>query len=87
MRWTSFPLLLLLVAIVIMVVHNDDVKAAAAKRALAAVKPSITATVATAAKGNIGIYLDAIGTVTPVYTTAVMPQASPHFSQGASTNL
>jgi multidrug efflux system membrane fusion protein len=73
--WTSLLLLLLLVAIVILVVHNNDVKAAAAKRALAAVKPSVSATVATATKGEIGIYLDAIGTVTPVYTTSVTPQA------------
>jgi len=59
-----------------MVVHNNDAKAAAAKRALAAVKPSVTATVATATKGNIGIYLDAIGTVTPVYTSSITAQAS-----------
>jgi multidrug efflux system membrane fusion protein len=85
--WTSLLLLLLLVAIVIMVVHNNNVKAAAAKRALAAVKPSITATVATATKGSIGIYLDAIGTVTPVYTASIMAQASGvltavHYSEG-----
>jgi multidrug efflux system membrane fusion protein len=70
-----------------MVVHNNNVKAAAAKRALAAVKPSITATVATATKGSIGIYLDAIGTVTPVYTASIMAQASGvltavHYSEG-----
>jgi multidrug efflux system membrane fusion protein len=63
--WTSLLLLLLLVVIVIVVVHNNEVKAAAAKRALAAVKPSVTATAAIATKGDIGIYLDAIGTVTP----------------------
>jgi len=85
--WTSLLLLLLLVAIVIMVVHNNDVKAAAAKRALAAVKPSVTATVATATKGDIGIYLDAIGTVTPVYTTYITAQANGvltavHYSEG-----
>ena len=74
--WTSLLLLLLLVAVVVMVVHNNDAKAAAAKRALAAVKPSVTATVATATKGNIGIYLDAIGTVTPVYTSSITAQAS-----------
>jgi multidrug efflux system membrane fusion protein len=85
--WTSLLLLLLLVAILIMVVHNNDAKAAAAKRALAAVKPSVTATVATATKGNIGIYLDAIGTVTPVYTTYITEQANGvltavHYSEG-----
>ena len=85
--WTSLLLLLLLVAIVIMVVHNNDVKAAAAKRALAAVKPSVTTTAATATKGDIGIYLDAIGTVTPVYTTNITAQAdgiltAVHYSEG-----
>jgi multidrug efflux system membrane fusion protein len=54
---------------------------------LAAVKPSVTATVATAVKGDIGVYLDAIGTVTPVYTTSITPQASGvltavHYSEG-----
>ena len=85
--WTSLLLLLILVAIVIMVVHNNDAKAAAAKRKLAAVKPSVTATVATATKGNTGIYLDAIGTVTPVYTSSITAQASGvlfavHYSEG-----
>ena len=74
--WTSLLLLLLLVAIVIFFVHNSDAKAAAAKRKLAAAKPSVTATVATATKGNIGIYLDAIGTVTPVNTASITAQAS-----------
>ena len=58
--WTSLLLLLLLAMIVIMAVHQNEVKAAAAKSALAAVKPSVTATVATATKGDIGIYLDSV---------------------------
>jgi multidrug efflux system membrane fusion protein len=36
----------------------------------------VPVTVATATKGNIGVYLDAIGTVTPVYTATISPQAS-----------
>jgi multidrug efflux system membrane fusion protein len=85
--WTSLPLLLLLAVIVFVVIHNNDAKAAAAKRALAAVKPSVSATVATASKGSIGIYLDAIGTVTPVYTASITAQASGvltsvHYSEG-----
>jgi multidrug efflux system membrane fusion protein len=80
-------LLLLLAVIVVVVIHENDAKAAAAKRALAAVKPSVTATVATATKGSIGIYLDAIGTVTPVYTSSITAQASGvltvvHYSEG-----
>ena len=85
--WTSLLLLLLLIAIVFAVIHENDAKAAAAKRAAALVKPAVTATVATATKGNIGIYLDAIGTVTPVYTASITAQASGvittvHYSEG-----
>jgi len=56
-------------------IHQNDAKAAAAKKKLAAVKPSVSATVATTTKGSIGIYLDAIGTVTPVYTDSIIAQA------------
>ena len=85
--WTSLLLLLLLAVIVFMVIHKNEAKAAAAKQSLAAVKPSVTATVSTAAKGSIGIYLDAIGTVTPVYTASILAQASGvltavHYSEG-----
>jgi multidrug efflux system membrane fusion protein len=85
--WTSLLLLLLLVVILFLVIHEKDAKAAAAKRALTAAKPSVTATVATAAKSNIGIYLDAIGTVTPVYTSSITAQASGvltavHYNEG-----
>jgi multidrug efflux system membrane fusion protein len=36
----------------------------------------VPVTVATATKGNIGVYLDALGLVTPVYTDSITPQAS-----------
>jgi multidrug efflux system membrane fusion protein len=36
----------------------------------------VTLTVATAQKGNLGVYLDAIGTVTPVYTSSITAQVS-----------
>jgi multidrug efflux system membrane fusion protein len=73
--------------IVFAVIHRNEAKAAAAKRALAAVKPTVTTTVATATKGSIGVYLDAIGTVTPVYTASIMAQASGvlnsvHYNEG-----
>jgi multidrug efflux system membrane fusion protein len=38
--------------------------------------PQITVTTATAQKGNIGVYLDAIGTVTPVYTASIFSQVT-----------
>jgi multidrug efflux system membrane fusion protein len=86
-QWTGVLILLLLATILFLVIHEKDAKADAAKRALAAVKPSVTATAATAAKGNIGIYLDAIGTVTPVYTSSITAQAdgvltAVHYSEG-----
>jgi multidrug efflux system membrane fusion protein len=37
---------------------------------------SVAITTATAQKGNIGVYLDAIGTVTPVYTASITSQAN-----------
>src|SRR3984957_21091567 len=40
-----------------------------------------TITTATAKKGNIGVYLDAIGTVTPVYTTPLVSQVTGVISQ------
>src|SRR5208337_4645979 len=36
----------------------------------------VTITTATAEKGNIGVYLDAIGTVTPVYTNSITSQVT-----------
>ncbi len=49
-------------------------KAAAAARSGAAA--AITVTSATAQKGNIGVYLDSIGTVTPVYTSSITSQVN-----------
>ena len=85
--WTSLLLLLALAAIVFAIIHNNEAKAAAAKRAQAAVKPTVTTTVAAATKGSIGVYLDAIGTVTPVYTASITAQASGvltavHYNEG-----
>src|ERR1019366_4215919 len=85
--WSSLLSLLLLIVIIFLIIHEKDPKAAAAKRALAALKPSVTTTIATAVKGSIGIYLDAIGTVTPVYTASITAQASGvltsvHYSEG-----
>jgi membrane fusion protein, multidrug efflux system len=85
--WIVLLLLLLAAVIVFVIIHNNDKKAAAAKKGQGAAKATVTATVATAKKGNIGVYLDAIGTVTPVYTTSIIAQASGvltsvHYSEG-----
>src|SRR6202050_2149683 len=57
-----------------------------AKKAAPAAK-KITVTSATSTKGNIGVYLDAIGTVTPVYTASITSQVTGlvvavHFKEG-----
>jgi len=74
--WTGLILLLVLIVGIIAITHENDKKAAAQKKAQAAVKPSVTITAATATKGNIGVYLDAIGTVTPFYTSSITAQAN-----------
>ena len=63
-------LLVLVLAIVLVWRHHD-----AAKK-VAPAPPKITVTTATAKKGDIGVYLDAIGTVTPVYTASISSQVN-----------
>jgi multidrug efflux system membrane fusion protein len=75
-------LLLALVLTIWLVWSHQD---AAKKVAPAAPKISITA--ATATKGDIGVYLEAIGTVTPVYTASITsqvngPVVAVHFKEG-----
>jgi multidrug efflux system membrane fusion protein len=64
--------------------HENAEKAAAAARKP---KPGISITTATAQKGNIGVYLDSIGTVTPVFTDSITSQVTGlvvavHFQEG-----
>ena len=56
--------------------HHRAAAEAAAAAARNQKPPGITITVATAQKGNIGVYLDAIGTVTPVYTDSITSQVN-----------
>src|SRR5271157_2952974 len=79
-------LLLLIVAVPLMLVlhHREEAKEAAAAKH---VTPGITITSARAQKGSIGIYLDAIGTVTPVYTDSISSQVNGlviavHYTEG-----
>jgi multidrug efflux system membrane fusion protein len=79
-------LLLLIVAVPLLLVlhhHEAAIKAAAAKPAA----PGITITSATAQKGDAGVYLNSIGTVTPVYTDSITSQVNGlvdavHFTEG-----
>jgi multidrug efflux system membrane fusion protein len=72
--WILF-LLLLAVALVLFLRHQAEAKKKAAALA-AKPAPGITVTSATAQKGSIGVYLDSIGTVTPVYTASITSQVT-----------
>jgi multidrug efflux system membrane fusion protein len=74
-------LLVLALAVVLFWRHHD-----AAKK-VAPAPPKITITSTTAKKGDIGVYLDAIGTVTPVYTDSITSQVNGlvvavHYTEG-----
>jgi multidrug efflux system membrane fusion protein len=56
--------------------HHHKVKEKAAAAASRAANAAVTITSATAQKGNIGVYLNAIGTVTPVYTDSITSQVT-----------
>jgi membrane fusion protein, multidrug efflux system len=64
--------------------HHEDAKKAAATK----VRPAgINITTITAQKGDIGVYLDSIGTVTPVYTSSITAQVTGiiigvHYTEG-----
>ena len=65
--------------------HHDETTKAPSRRGAGG--GPVTLTVATATKGNIGVYLDAIGTVTPVYTASITSQVTGpviavHFIEG-----
>lgn len=58
------------------VTHNGDGARELTVPSPAKFIASVAVTTARATKGNIGVYLDAIGTVTPVYTSSITPQAN-----------
>jgi membrane fusion protein, multidrug efflux system len=82
-RW-GLAVLVLLIAILLIYHHHEDAKKAAAAK----VRPAgITITTTTAQKGDIGVYLDAIGTVTPVYTSSITAEVTGiivgvHYTEG-----
>jgi membrane fusion protein, multidrug efflux system len=87
MHFLMWILLILIVAIPLMLVlhHREEAKQAAA--AAKHVTPGTTITAATAKQGDIGVYLNAIGTVTPVYTDSITSQVNGvivavHYTEG-----
>jgi multidrug efflux system membrane fusion protein len=85
--WSASLLILVLVIVLIWHHHESAKKAAAAAAAARAKAAGITISTATAQKGDIGVYLEAIGTVTPVYTDSITSQVTGlviavHFNEG-----
>ena len=78
--WILLLLALVIAAVLLWRNHEDSKKAKLAP-------PKINITTATATKGNIGVYLDAIGTVTPVYSDSITSQVdglviAVHYKEG-----
>jgi membrane fusion protein, multidrug efflux system len=87
--WIALLLIFAVAFFLVMRHHDDTTKAPAGggRRGGGAGGGPVTLTVATATKGNIGVYLDAIGTVTPVYTASITSQVTGpviavHFTEG-----
>src|SRR5271170_6044806 len=77
--WIAWVVVLLLFALAFyLVLHRreDQSKAGAAAGGRRGGFGPVTITASTSTRGNIGVYLDAIGTVTPVYTDSILAQAS-----------
>jgi membrane fusion protein, multidrug efflux system len=72
--WILLLLALMLAGVLIFRHHENAEKAAAALANRPA--PGITITSVTAKKGSIGVYLESIGTVTPVYTASITSQVT-----------
>jgi multidrug efflux system membrane fusion protein len=78
--WIVIGILLLLVVVLVW-------RHLGAAKKVAPAPPKITITTVTAKQGDIGVYLDAIGTVTPVYTASITSQVNGlvvavHFKEG-----
>ena len=71
-KFVVWILLLLIVVLAVVLIwrHVDTAKK------VAPAAPKINITTATATTGNIGVYLDAIGTVTPVYTDSITSEVT-----------
>lgn len=76
-RWVWVLVLALFALVFYLVIrhHDDPTQAAPSSRRMAGLGP-VTLNVAQAKKGDIGVYLSAIGTVTPVYTSTITSQVN-----------
>jgi len=86
--WIVWIVVLLAIALAIFLYwhHSEEAKKEAAAKA-ARTKTGIPITTATAQKGDVGVYLDAIGTVTPVFSDSITSQVNGlvvavHYTEG-----
>jgi multidrug efflux system membrane fusion protein len=87
--WVGGLLLLGLLAFLFYRIHENNAQSSTATKSRRGAGGPVTAMVATATKGSIGVYIDAIGIVTPVYTATITAQASGvittvHYREGQS---
>ena len=71
--WIAVLLIFGIVFWLVLRPHDDSQSGTPSRRMVGG---PVTITTATAEKGNIGVYLDAIGTVTPVYTNSITSQVT-----------
>jgi multidrug efflux system membrane fusion protein len=88
-KWFWIALFILLVILAILLFHHlrSKEKADAAKQAAAAKQAGASITMGQSKTGNINIYVDALGTVTPMYTVTVYSQITGklmavHYTEG-----
>ncbi len=73
-HWLWITALVLIIIAIAAYLFFERYRASAANSAKMPAAPVVPVTVATATPGSIGVYLEAIGTVTPVYTDSVTAQ-------------
>src|ERR1700733_3976459 len=77
-QWLWILLLLVFALILVLILrhHDNTQQTAGAGRGRRGFGGPVTLTVTSAQKGDIGVYRDAIGTVTPVYTASIYNQVT-----------
>jgi multidrug efflux system membrane fusion protein len=68
--------ILIFVAAIVLVLRQKDTAAASAASGRRAAGGTVSVTTATAKSGDIGVYIDSIGTVTPVFTASITSQVN-----------
>jgi multidrug efflux system membrane fusion protein len=74
--WLTIGLVLVFVFYLAFRKHDDESQAAQQKTSKKGFGGPVTINTVTAKQGDIGVYLNAIGTVTPVYTSVITSQVS-----------